>query len=170
MASVQETRWDWKIFGNLGWWGGERPHTNSVVGFNAQLFTIKKKYNWFTVLCFRCAVKWFSYTHIHILFQILFHYRLLQDTERRYLCRRALLLTISYVCVLVTQACLTLCDSMDCSPPGSSIHGILQARILEWVAIPFSRGSSPPRDWTLVSSTAGGFFNLWATRETPLYI
>ena len=99
MASVQETRWDWKIFGNLGWWGGERPHTNSVVGFNAQFFTMKKKYNWFTVLCFRCAVKWFSYTHIHILFQILFHYRLLQDTERRYLCRRALLLTISYVCV-----------------------------------------------------------------------
>ena len=44
----------------------------------------------------------------------------------------------SPVCVLVTQLCLTLCDPMDCSPPGSSVHGILQARILEWVAIPFS--------------------------------
>ena len=44
--------------------------------------------------------------------------------------------------VLVTQSCLTLCDPVDCSPPGSSVHGILQARILEWVAIPFSRGSS----------------------------
>ena len=43
--------------------------------------------------------------------------------------------------VLVTQSCLTLCDPMDCSLPGSSVHGILQARILEWVAIPFSRGS-----------------------------
>ena len=43
---------------------------------------------------------------------------------------------------LVTQLCLTLCDSMDCSPPGSSVHGILQARIWEWVAISFSRGSS----------------------------
>ena len=44
--------------------------------------------------------------------------------------------------VLISQSCLTLCDPTDCSPPGSSIHGILQARILEWVAIPFSRGSS----------------------------
>ena len=48
--------------------------------------------------------------------------------------------------VLVTQSCCTLCDPMDCSPPGSSVHGILQAKILEWVAISFSRASSPPRD------------------------
>ena len=54
----------------------------------------------------------------------------------------------------VAQSCLTLCDSTDCSPPGSSIHGILQARILEWVAISFSRGSSQPRDWTQVSCNA----------------
>ena len=46
----------------------------------------------------------------------------------------------------VVQSCLTLCDPMDCSPPGSSIHGILQARILEWVTIPFSRASSGSRD------------------------
>ena len=55
---------------------------------------------------------------------------------------------------------------MDCSPPGSSVHGILQARILEWVAIQFSRGSSQLRDWTQVSSIAGRFFTIWATRET----
>ena len=48
--------------------------------------------------------------------------------------------------VLVLQQCLTPCDPMDCSPPGSSVHGILQARILEWVAIPFFKGSSQPRD------------------------
>ena len=48
--------------------------------------------------------------------------------------------------VLVNQSCLTLCNLMDCSLPGSSVHGILQARILEWVAIPFSRGSSQLRD------------------------
>jgi len=60
------------------------------------------------------------------------------------------------------------CDPMDCSPPGSSIHGILQARILEWVAISFSRGSSQSRDWTQVSHTAGRRFNLWATREAQL--
>ena len=50
----------------------------------------------------------------------------------------------------VTQSCLTLCDPVDCSPPGSSVHGILQARILEWGAIAFSRGSSRPRDRTQV--------------------
>ena len=54
---------------------------------------------------------------------------------------------------------------MDCSQPGSSVHGILQARILEWVAILFSRGSSQPRDWTQVARTAGRIFTIWATRE-----
>ena len=67
--------------------------------------------------------------------------------------------------VLVTQSCPTLCDPMDCSPPGFSVYGILQARMLEWVAIPFSRGSSQPRDWTQVSCISGRFFTIWATRE-----
>ena len=65
----------------------------------------------------------------------------------------------------VAQLCPTLCDPMDCSLPGSSVHGILQARILEWVAISFSRGSSQHRDQTRVSRVAGRRFNLWATRE-----
>ena len=75
----------------------------------------------------------------------------------------------------VTQSCPTLCDPMDCSPPGSSIHGILQARILGggrggWVAISFSRGSSQPRDLTQVSRIAGRHFNLWATRNpSPIW-
>ena len=56
------------------------------------------------------------------------------------------------------QLCPTLCDPIYGSPPGSSIPGILQARILEWVAFPFSRGSSQPRDQTQVSHIAGGFF------------
>ena len=56
---------------------------------------------------------------------------------------------------------------MDCSHPGSSVHGILQARILEWVAISFSRGSSPPRNWTRVSCIAGRFFTNWSMREAP---
>ena len=71
------------------------------------------------------------------------------------------------VCVLVTRSCLTLCDSMDYSPLGSSVHGILQARILEWVDSPFSRGSSQPRDWTWVSCIAGRFFTIWATKGSP---
>ena len=63
----------------------------------------------------------------------------------------------------VAQSCPTLCDPMDCSLPGSSVHGIFQARVLEWVAISFSRGSSQPRDWTRVSRFAGRRFTVWAT-------
>ena len=70
--------------------------------------------------------------------------------------------------VLVTQLCPPLSDIMDCSPPGSPVHGILQARILECVAIPFSKGSSQARDWTWVSCIAGRFFIVGATREAPI--
>ena len=65
----------------------------------------------------------------------------------------------------VTQSCPTLHDPMDYNLPSSSFHGILQARVLEWVAISFSRGSSRPRDQTWVSCIPGRCFNLWATRE-----
>ena len=65
----------------------------------------------------------------------------------------------------VAQSCPTLCNLMDCSLPGSSIHGIFQAIILEWIAISFSRGSSPPRDWTWVSRIVDRHFTVWATRE-----
>ena len=67
------------------------------------------------------------------------------------------------------QSCPTLCDLMDSSPPGSSVHGISQARTLEWVAIFFSRGSFWPRDWTRVSCIASIFFTIGATREAPKY-
>ena len=60
--------------------------------------------------------------------------------------------------VLVAYLRLTLCDPMDCSPPGFSVHGILQARILEWAAMPSSRGSSQPRDGTRVPCTESEFF------------
>ena len=62
-------------------------------------------------------------------------------------------------------SCSTLCDPMDCSLPGSSVPGIIQAGILEWVAISFSRRSSQPRDRTRVSHIAGRLFTIWATRE-----
>ena len=67
--------------------------------------------------------------------------------------------------VFVTQSCWTLCNPMNCSLPGFSVHGILQARILQWVAISSSRGSSQSRDWTWLSCISGGFFTIWATRE-----
>ena len=65
----------------------------------------------------------------------------------------------------VFQSCPTLCDPMDCSLPGFSVHEILQARIMEWITISFSRGSSRPRDRTRVSRIGGICFNFWATRE-----
>ena len=71
---------------------------------------------------------------------------------------------------LVTQSYPNLCNPMDCSSPGSSIHGILQARILEWFAISFSRGSSRPRYQTWVSCIPGRFFTIWTTREAPLLV
>ena len=70
--------------------------------------------------------------------------------------------------VLVTQLCLTLCDPVDCSLPSSSVHGILQARILEWIAFPFSSGSSWPKNRTGVSCIAGGFFTNWEESRTFL--
>ena len=63
-----------------------------------------------------------------------------------------------FCCCLIAKLCLTLCDPMDCSLPGSSVHGILQARVLEWVAMLSSRASSQPRDQTWVSCMAGRFF------------
>ena len=63
--------------------------------------------------------------------------------------------------------CPMLCDTVGCSLPGSSVSGILQARILEWVAIAFPRGPSRLRDWTQVSCIAGRFFTVWATRKAP---
>ena len=69
----------------------------------------------------------------------------------------------------VAQSFPTLCDPMDCSLQAFSVHGILQARILEWITVSFSRGSSRPRDRTQVSRIGGRCFNLWATREAQIY-
>ena len=68
--------------------------------------------------------------------------------------------------LLVTQSCLTLCNLIDYSWPGPSVHVLLQARTLQWVATPFFRVSSQPRDRTLVSCAAGIFFTVWATGKS----
>ena len=73
-------------------------------------------------------------------------------------------------CSLVTQLCLTLCNPMDCSLPGSSLHGISQAKILEWVDIAFSRGLSQPRGWNHVSCIGRWVLSHWATREAPCFM
>ena len=71
---------------------------------------------------------------------------------------------------LVAHLCLTLCDPMDWSLPSSSVHGILQGRILEWVDIPSCRGSSQPRDQNCVFCTSGRFFTIWVIREAQKWI
>ena len=72
------------------------------------------------------------------------------------------------VLCFLSRSRLTLCDPMVCSPPGSSVHGVLQARILVWIAMPSFRGSSKLRDWIQVFYIAGRFFTSWATREVRL--
>ena len=77
-----------------------------------------------------------------------------------------------YVCAvlyLVTQSCSTLCEPVDFRTPSSSVHGILQARMFEWVAMPSSRRIFPTRAHTQVFHIAGGFFTICATREAPKY-
>ena len=73
-------------------------------------------------------------------------------------------LKLACLCAKSLQSCLTLCDTMGCSPPGSSVLGILQARILEWVAMPSSRGSSWPRDWTWISYISSVLRIRWLPR------
>ena len=98
------------------------------------------------------------------------NHRLVQNWERSTSRLCIVTLIIELTCRIdsdseVAQSCPTLCNPMDCSLPGSSIHGIFQARVLEWVAISFSRRSSWPRDWTRVSYIVGRCFTVWATRE-----
>ena len=81
---------------------------------------------------------------------------------------RTLVFFILTISVLAAQSYPTLCNPIDYSPPGSSVDGILQVRVLEWVAIPFIRGSSWPRDRTWVSCIAGKFFTIWTVREVPI--
>ena len=116
-----------------------------------------RKSNWYIRLYFKYSLENYQDTtspqgKVRPYSKILLIVMFLYQKERR-----------PYVCVLVAQSCLTLCDPMDCSPQGSPLHGIRQSRILEWVAIPFSRGSSWPRSRTWVSCIVGGFFTIWAT-------
>ena len=84
-------------------------------------------------------------------------------TNDRSLCLTPLVCV--FLCVLVSQSCSIFCDPMGCSLPGSSVLGILQARIVKWVAIPCSRGSSQHSNQTQFSWIAGTFFTIWATKE-----
>ena len=98
------------------------------------------------------------------------------ETENKQETNKQILICLEIMCVRacsVAQPCPTLCDLTDCSPPGSPLHGISQARILEWVAISSSKGYSRPRDWTRVSCTSctgRQILYRWATGEACLEI
>ena len=89
--------------------------------------------------------------NIFLCFQVTTHLIIFSGSNSGKLWTKGDFVLDGFVGWFVAQLCLTLCDPMDCSPPGSSVHGILQARILEWVPISSSRGSSRPRNWTPVS-------------------
>ena len=129
----------------------------SLIFFYCFLFSILLK---FFLLCLLLP----SFYLLWIYFAFLFY--VLKLGARLFTYKKWLLC----VCVLVAQSCPTLCDSMICSPPGFSVHGILQARILEWIAIPFSRGTSQPRNQTLVSCIAGRFFIIWAIGKSQKWL
>ena len=110
------------------------------IGSSIFQFCFPRSFSYFFVGCFNCSLFFFWLSHVTC----------------------GILVPRSEV--KVAQSCPTLCDPMD-----YTVHGILQARILEWVAVPFSRGSSQPRDQLQVSHIAGGFFTSWATREAQEY-
>ena len=95
----------------------------------------------------RFYIRVHTYTRTQVLFHVLFHYSLSQDFEYSSLCCEE----SACACATSLQSCPTLCSPVDCTSPGSSVHGILQAGILEWGAMPSSRGRSRPRDRTWVS-------------------
>ena len=109
----------------------------------------------------RCRVSFSSILHLNIFLTLIVVYVSCSQDEVEKSFAKTVLIRAS------VQSCPALCDPMDCSPPGSSVHGILQARRLEWVAMPFSRASSQPRDGTQGSCIAGRLFTTLATREAP---
>ena len=115
----------------------------------------------FTYHFARCLFLWHPWTFL-LLHSILSH-----DYSKIYVSIFSLqtINKITFELLCMRASCFSLCNPMDCSQPGSSVHGILQARVLEWVTIPISRGYSWPRDWTQVSCLVGRFFTIWATRE-----
>ena len=120
---------------------------------------LKMKYSRVTILSFKLY---------NLFLQVFLPLKSLQNIFCIFLCCKIYpcCLFILYIVVAKSlQLCPTLQNPMDCNLPGSSVHEILQAKILEWVAIPFSRGSSQPRDGNWVSFIAGRFFTIWPTGE-----
>ena len=131
---------------------GKRRHPPLQRGEN-NLFT--RHSNWFKDQYNFCSFLWLL---MRTVIMVIWENGLFRESA----VRRGQILTAKS---LVTQSCPTLCNPMDCNLPGSSLRGIFQERVLEWVAISFFRGSSQPRNQTWVSCIAGRYFIIWAMRE-----
>ena len=134
----------------------ERTVLHTLIWTNAELFySLKLGQTWYYVIfiCISLASGEADFIYLYIAVFIFLDIFISYNIRELYIC----------ACAKSLQSCLTLCDPTDCSPPGSSVHGLLQARILEWVAIPFSSRSFPFRDQTWLSCTADRFFTIWAT-------
>ena len=141
---------------------------DSIVSNNPILY-IWKLLTWELILCFLTT---HTHTHIHTRVVTYPAYFLLPVKMNESAPSPVCYGQHNHVCMLITQLCLTLGDSVDCSLQGSSVHGILQARILEWGTIPFSRESSQPKDWTHISyifCTGKWVLYHWRHLESPLY-
>ena len=150
MASPTQRTWVWVNSGS--WWWTGRPGVLWFMGSQ------RVRHDWATELNWTGTVLCSVVTTGHIWLPNTF------DIWLVWVCYQSK--TSQTFCVCISHSVVfDSCDIMDCSLPGSSVHGILQARILEWVAIPFSRGSSWPRDWTRVSCIAG---RLTLPSEPPL--
>ena len=127
-------------------------------------YSLFRAFFFFSFWCFLLVISLFKMAHkrgaeVFVSCPGFLSTRKLRDAFQRKICVRQVLLKYELLCYEskseAAQSCLTLCDPMDCSLPESSVHGIFQARTLEWVAISFFRGSSQPRDQTQVSLIVG---------------
>ena len=143
-TAVSNHLWfDLKFYGDVGFW------------FEINLHLIREYF-----------LLWESYFSRHLIDQGSFFFFFFPDILAWFLLSS--IWSWKKVKVKAAPSCLTLCDLMDCSPPDSSVHGILQTRTLEWVAVSFSRGSSWSKDRTRVSHIAIRFCTIWTTREAHL--
>ena len=127
---------------------------------------IQRSHFWLFIQRIKKKTNWKRNMHPYVHCSIIYNSQCMDKEDVRYKCM--CVCVCAHACVRA-QLCPALCNPMDCSPPCSSVHGIILAWILEWIAMPSSRGSSWPRDWTHVSCIGRWILYHWAMREVPIH-
>ena len=156
------TQWTWLWVNSGSWWWTGKPGVLGFMGSQRVGHDWATELNWTDAFwyCIGSSLQYISAakskckakSHVYLFFSFNISFFHLRNN-----------CFVSKVLMLVTQSCPTLWDHVDCNLPGPSVSGTLQARILGWEVIPFSRGSFQPRDQIRVSCIEGGFFTVWAT-------